>query len=275
MTALSPEVDPARTAATTLRSRAAGASVITRCLAEQSQVPDRGRLARVLGRSPLSEDSRSWYLGALGELAVATRLRQLGPDWTVLHSVPVGRGESDIDHVVIGPSGVYTINTKHHDDARVWVGARKLLVNGQPTDYLRNARHEAERATRLLSAASGSDIVVRPVIALVGAKTITVKQQPSDVMVLADTQLVRWLRRRRRTPALETTPVVAAAEHPSTWHSNPTEALADANLEQFATLQHEVRTARDVRAIWLGAVAVSVGAVAVTQLMPAIALMLG
>ncbi|MET0784589.1 MAG: nuclease-related domain-containing protein [Leifsonia flava] len=275
MTALSPEVDPARNAAATLRTRAAGASVITRCLAEQSQVPDRGRLARVLGRSPLSEESRSWYLGALGELAVAARLKQLGPDWTVLHSVPVGHGESDIDHVVIGPSGVYTINTKHHDDGRVWVGARKLLVNGQPTDYLRNSRHEAERATRLLSAAAGTDIVARPVIAVVGAKSITVKQQPSDVMVLADTQLVRWLRRRRRTPALVTTPVVAAAEHPSTWHSNAAEALADANLEQFASLQHEVRTARDVRAIWVGGGVVAVGTVAVTQLMPTLALMFG
>lgn len=275
MTALSPEVGPARNAATSLRSRAAGASVITRCLAEQSQVPDRGLLARVFGCSPLSEESRSWYLGALGELAVAARLKQLGPGWTVLHSVPVGRGESDIDHIVIGPSGVYTINTKHHDDARVWVGARKLLVNGQPTDHLRNSRHEAERATRLLSAATGMDVVVRPVIAVVGAKSITVKELPSDVMVLADTQLVRWLKRRRRTPALATAPVVAAAEHPSTWHENGSEALAHANLDQFASLQQEVRTARDVRAIWVGAGAVAVGAVAVTQLTPALALMFG
>ncbi|MET1016496.1 MAG: hypothetical protein ABWX76_06740, partial [Leifsonia flava] len=82
-------------------------------------------------------------------------------------------------------------------------------------------------------------------------------------------------RRRRRTPALVTTPVVAAAEHPSTWHSNAAEALADANLEQFASLQHEVRTARDVRAIWVGGGVVAVGTVAVTQLMPTLALMFG
>ena len=136
-------------------------------------------------------------------------------------------------------------------------------MNGQPTDHLRNSRHEAERATRLLSAADrGPTSWSRPVIAVVGAKSITVKEQPSDVMVLADTQLVRWLKRRRRTPALATTPVVAAAEHPSTWHENGTEALADANLDQFATLQQEVRTARDVRAIWVGGGAVAVGAVA-------------
>ncbi|MBG6212216.1 hypothetical protein RCH23_000129 [Cryobacterium sp. CAN_C3] len=41
-------------------------------------------------------------------------LSKLGPEWTVLHAVPVGSGSSDIDHVVIGPAGVFTINTKNH-----------------------------------------------------------------------------------------------------------------------------------------------------------------
>jgi hypothetical protein len=32
----------------------------------------------------------------------------------VLHAVPVGDRGSDIDHVVIGHGGVYTVNTKTH-----------------------------------------------------------------------------------------------------------------------------------------------------------------
>lgn len=32
-----------------------------------------------VGRSPLSDDSRPWYLGALGELQVAEQLAKLGP----------------------------------------------------------------------------------------------------------------------------------------------------------------------------------------------------
>lgn len=282
MTALSPEVDPGLPAVgplgptpATLRSRTPGASVITRCLAEQSQVPDRGRLARIVGRSPLSSASRSWYLGAVGELAVADRLARLGSDWTVLHSVPVGRGESDIDHVVIGPSGVYTINTKLHGDTSIWVGSRMLLVNGQKTQHLRNAAYEARRATKLLTEAAGVDVVATSVVAIVGARSITVREQPSDVMVLKDTQLVRWLKRRRRTPALATDAVVAAAERPSTWHADGEAALADCNVEEFSALQREVRGARDVRAVWVAGAFVAGAAVVVPQLLPALTLMFG
>jgi hypothetical protein len=285
MTALSPEVDPGFPAVVplgttpfppaSLHSRTAGASVITRCLAEQSQVPDRGALARLFGRSPLSAESRSWYLGAVGELAVAERLAQLGPAWTVLHSVPVGNGESDIDHVAIGPSGVYTINTKHHDDARIWVGSRMMLVDGQKTQYLRNAAHEARRATRLLSEASGIDVVASSVVVVVGARSLTVREQPNDVMVLRDSQLVRWLRRRRRTPVLPTDAVVAAAERPQTWHANGAAALVDCNVEEFTALQREVRSARDVRAIWFFGAFVGGTAVVATQLLPSLTLLFG
>jgi hypothetical protein len=41
----------------------------------------------------------------------------------VLHSVPLldaaGRGRGDIDHVLIGPPGAVTINTKHHRAGRL------------------------------------------------------------------------------------------------------------------------------------------------------------
>ncbi|MET0975815.1 MAG: nuclease-related domain-containing protein [Leifsonia sp.] len=275
MTALSSGPGPSTIATASLRSRPPGASVITRCLAEQSMVPVRGFVAQALGRSPLSSDSRSWYVGAMGELAVAERLKQLGADWTVLHSVPVGRGEADIDHVVIGPSGVYTINTKHHEDAQVWVGSHKLLVNGHATDHLRNAVHEARRAGGLLTEATGLDVVVTPVVVLVGARSLTIRQQPSGVMVLTDSQLLRWLRRRRRTPVLDTAPIVGAAEDPATWHVNGSDALVEANLDEFSALRREVRGARDVRAIWFAGAFVAGAGLVVTQLMPSAALMFG
>jgi hypothetical protein len=111
------------------------AAVMSACLSAQAGAPRRSRIARAFGRSPLSADSRPWYLGAVGELQVAERLAKLGPDWTVLHSVPIGDRGSDIDHVVLGPAGVFTLNTKFHDDARIWIGSTRLLVNGQKTEY--------------------------------------------------------------------------------------------------------------------------------------------
>lgn len=76
-------------------------------LATHQQDPHRSRLARIFGVRPLGSESARWYWGALGELAVGRSLTQLGPEWTVLHAVPVGRDKSDIDHVVIEPGGVF------------------------------------------------------------------------------------------------------------------------------------------------------------------------
>ncbi|ANJ28105.1 nuclease-related domain-containing protein [Agromyces aureus] len=178
--------EPSPAATVSLSGRPAAASVIAECLREQALVPPRSPLARAIGRSPLSSESQSWYLGAIGELEVARRLERLDPSWRVLHAVPIGTGKSDIDHVVIGPSGVFTINTKHHEGKEVWVGAKRLLVNGQRTDHLRNAEFEAKRAAQRLSAATGTPVAVTPVIVIVAARRLTIREQPANVRVLTE-----------------------------------------------------------------------------------------
>jgi hypothetical protein len=48
--------------------------------------------------------------GAAGERKVGAILEGLAPDWHALHGVRLGRG--DIDHVLVGPGGTFTIETK-------------------------------------------------------------------------------------------------------------------------------------------------------------------
>ena len=49
------------------------------------------------------------------------RNRLAGLDPVGLHQLdPRQRQGTDIDHLVIGPGGVFTINTKHHRDANIW-----------------------------------------------------------------------------------------------------------------------------------------------------------
>ena len=226
------------------------AAVISACLSAQASVPARSRVSRVFGRSPLSVDSRPWYLGAIGELQVAERLAKLGPDWTVLHSVPIGDRGSDIDHVVVGPAGVFTINTKFHDDARIWVGSTRLLVNGQKTDHLRNSRYEAQRIARKLMAVAGEPVDVYPAIVLVGARSVTIRERPVDVMVLRDIELVRWL--TRRTVTLTAHARDRRAEmltRPETW-ARTSSASSEVDLPAFAAIRREVGAARHVRMLW-------------------------
>lgn len=64
---------------------------------------------------------------------------------------------------------MFTINAKHHPKASVWVGGNTFMVNGQRHQYVRNSRHEAARAGRLLAAACGSPVTVTGLIAVMDA----------------------------------------------------------------------------------------------------------
>ena len=138
----------------TLADRPAGYEVIREILDRQSRRPPRGALARFFGLSPIPADDASWYTGALGEQAVGRQLARLGPEWTVLHAIPVGAGDSDIDHLLIGPPGVFSLNTKRHKGKKIWVADRRILVAGQKVDHLRNARAEMSRSCRARGAQS-------------------------------------------------------------------------------------------------------------------------
>lgn len=231
-----------------LRLRAPGSAVIAETLRVQALAPPQSRLARVFGRSPLSVEAEAWYLGAVGELEVARLLGQLGPDWCVLHAVPIGVRGSDIDHIVIGPGGVFTINAKYHEGARVWVGARRLLVNGQKTDHLRNATTEARRVAQALSGVMQHPIEVRALIVIVAARALTVKEAPAAVTVLRAEALVRWLRRRPVVhSADEIEQIAGTAAAPGTWGE---QELAVADLPAFEALRARVRAARHRRRLW-------------------------
>jgi hypothetical protein len=176
-----------------LADNAPGGAVRDRAIAERNAAPIRTVISRLLG---VHTQERAWRIGAAGEQAVAAQLARLGPAWRSIHSVPVGEQGSDIDHVVIGPAGVFTVNAKHHPNASVWVGADAFLVNGTRTWYVRNSRHEAARASRLLSAVAGHPVQVRGIIAVMGAhRGLTVKEQPRDgaVYVVARRQITDYL----------------------------------------------------------------------------------
>ena len=113
-----------------LASNRPGQSARKKAVELRQAAPMKAVLARILG---VHRDERHWRVGADGEEEVAWRLRKLGKGWHVLHSVPVGDRGSDIDHVVIGPGGVFTLNTKNHTGQRVSVTASTVFVNGQNT----------------------------------------------------------------------------------------------------------------------------------------------
>ncbi|MBV9791937.1 MAG: NERD domain-containing protein [Chloroflexi bacterium] len=52
--------------------------------------------------------------GAAGEAVLPQLLRSLPDSYTLLNGVPVPGWRADIDHVLVGPSGIWAIEAKHH-----------------------------------------------------------------------------------------------------------------------------------------------------------------
>lgn len=124
----------------------------------------------------------SWETGLAGEVVVGRQLDSLaGRGWHILHSIPLPNN-SDIDHLAIGPGGVFSVNTKHFRKASIWVGDDSAKVNHGPARPLvRHSRHEARRVLRVLQAGTRREIPVRGVLAFVAAADLTVVPTLRDV----------------------------------------------------------------------------------------------
>lgn len=247
------------------------------CIARHERDEPQSRLAWLFGVHPLRPDARAWYRGALGELAVARRLDAMGGEWVAIHGVPIGSRGADIDHLVIGPSGVYTINTKRHAGARVFAGGGSIRVNGQPTQYVRNSQYEADRVATKLSAAVRYPVEVTPVIAVVEAAEVTYGKKDPAVAILSVSRLTSWLQRNRRTlSAGQIRELTAAAARLSTWGSTITEGMPDREvLERFGQIDQAVTGAILRNRLWMIAAVVAVGSIAFTAISDQLSVMSG
>jgi len=229
----------------TLRARKPGYAVMQECLEIQETAPARTRWQRFWGHDPLHADARSWFKGALGEREVARALDALGSDFTVLHAVPIGSRSTDIDHVVIGPTGVFSINTKNHSGHDVWVGGRTLTVSGQRTQHMHRAVSEGERATALLSAAAGGPIAVQPILVVAAAKLRFGDKAPAVVTLRPD-QVGAWITGLPRAHSDEAVRYLTMlAEERGTWHVEAV-VLNDTlrHVQRFERLERDVEAAR-------------------------------
>lgn len=55
-----------------------------------------------------------WFLGRKGESAVTETLKSLADDYVVLNDIVLPESKGNVDHVLIGPNGVFVIETKNY-----------------------------------------------------------------------------------------------------------------------------------------------------------------
>jgi hypothetical protein len=128
-----------------------------------------------------------------------TKLGRAG--YLAMHARPIPESQDQIDHLVVGPAGVFAIDSENWDKRlAVRTKSGKQLWHGpfSKKDRLQHAQWEAQRAADLLSGAIGKPVVVRPAMAVYGPRIPWDVATIRDVDVFSGPRLRKYLRRRAR-----------------------------------------------------------------------------
>jgi len=127
------------------------------------------------------------------------RMRRDG--YFALDARPIPDSREFIDHLVIGPTGVYAIDSEKWDakvPVRTLNGKRLYRGPESQKERLEHAAWEAGQASEILSAALGTEISVRPALAIYGPRIPWDIATIRNVDVFSGPTLRKYLRRRAR-----------------------------------------------------------------------------
>lgn len=143
---------------------------------------------------------RRLRLGHEAELAVGQELAELGgAGYRMFHDFPADSGAFNIDHIVVGPGGVFLVETKGRSKPRrkgkadapweVKYDGKVLQFPGWlETKPLAQALRNAEWLEKWLSSAVGQPLPVQPVVALPGWFVRRSNSHPIPVLAVGEIQ---------------------------------------------------------------------------------------
>lgn len=171
-----------------------------------------------------NSDIDSWVAGIEGEQETAKYLTQLDSQWHTMHSIPVGESGKDIDHLVIGPGGVFVINSKNHPGANALVSGPNIVIGRHPWPEPAGALKDANHVAEILSTAVGFPVPTTGVVSLVGVKKLTIGDEYPLATVLHAKGVPKLMRQPRTNQGLNQIQIealYAAATKASTWGCAP------------------------------------------------------
>lgn len=161
----------------------------------------------------------TWRKGARGEVKTARILRRLNRrGYLVLHDRALPSGNANLDHLVVGPTGVWVIDTKNWNKNRLIKGQGRRLKVGRVSGrtVTGSAAYERDRVARALTAHLRYPVTVHAVLAIHGSC------------------VTPW-----RTPRVDGIPLVQARKVPA--HIR-TSRRADLSPAEIARLSEACRT---------------------------------
>jgi hypothetical protein len=140
-----------------------------------------------------SPDAIAWRRGAAGERRTA---RLLGPleqlGWVVLHDLAVPGSRANLDHLAIGPGGIFVVDSKQYrgrfkldPSGRLWHGRYPVASTLQAVSF------EADQAAQVLP---NPGVVVVPIVVVHGAQVPWGKVVTNGVPIVPAQRLPSMLR---------------------------------------------------------------------------------
>jgi hypothetical protein len=94
-----------------------GVAVVGILATYYSNLPLVGLMASALAIMACKENFRrwsNWFVGKRGELAITEALKRLPDDYVLLNDLTLPESRGNVDHLVIGPTGLFVIETKNY-----------------------------------------------------------------------------------------------------------------------------------------------------------------
>ncbi|WP_245642676.1 nuclease-related domain-containing protein [Nonomuraea candida] len=153
-------------------------------------------------RARLNSSVPAWRRTSVAERRTEAQLRKLERSgYRTLHARAIPGSEAQIDHLVVGPTGVYAVDSEKWDKrlpVRVQMG--KKLFHG-PFDMkprLTEAKWEATEASKLISESFGREIAVVPSLAIYGPPVPWKIMSIRGVDVYQGERARKWITKRER-----------------------------------------------------------------------------
>ena len=145
----------------------------------------------------LTSGSYGWSVGKMGgvtaQAVASTSRRRRG--WRLVNGLRYG-DRGDIDHVLVGPGGVFVIESKYStSQARVRNGAVLGITGGDPITQVLEGAHKVQ--LRLTECSDHFDVKVRPMVVIWGPGRVKIDQgwqMVNDVMLCDGPEDDWWLR---------------------------------------------------------------------------------
>lgn len=135
---------------------------------------------------------RAWGIGARGETITESELEQLPDGFELLHDRRLPGARGNVDHVVIGPGGVFVVESKRMT-GKLSIRGDAVYVRGRNTHIVDQVLHQAEVLEDVLRGAGIEDVPIRPILYVQKADATLLVGRPLGVPIV---QSGRGLRRQ-------------------------------------------------------------------------------